>query len=209
MKNILRSSLFIILLVACNEKPDRPDMGRVEDRTYNNEFFGFTIDVPEEWIVHNDREKNNLAESGREDLQEMDSSLAEKLESVEESVLPLLSVFKYKVGSTDEFNPSFIVMSEKLPADLSGMNEPAYLQITKGELEQTGLYQTFEQVKLPVNVGGEDFYLLRVSSKQKDVVNQEFYTKFIDGYALIIILSYVEAEQKKELENILKGVSFD
>lgn len=209
MKGILFSCLLIVLLAACGEKPARPDTGKVNGRTYTNEFFDFRIDVPDEWIIHNDREKNDLTDSGREELREIDSSFKEKLESVEQDVVPLLSVFKYKIGSTEEFNPSFIAMSEKLPANLAGMNEPAYLQITKAELEQTGLYQTFEQIRVPVQVGGEDFYMLRVSSNQKDIVNQEFYTRFHDGYALIIILSYVQAEQKKELETLLNGISFD
>jgi hypothetical protein len=209
MKRILFSSLLIVLFAACDEKPDRPDTGTMNGRTYTNEFFNFTIDVPEKWIIHNEREKNDLNESGREELQEIDSSFQEKLESAEQRVLPLLSVFKYKIGSTEQFNPSFIVMSEKLPQDLAGMNEPAYLQITKAELEQTGLYQTFEQINLAVKVGGEDFYVLRVSSKQQDVVSQEFYTRFVNGYALIMILSYVDAKQKEELKTILSNVSFD
>ncbi len=209
MKNILRATLLLVLATACDEKPDRPDEGQLNGRVYANKFFDLTVDIPDQWIIHDDREKNDLTESGREELQDIDSSFAGKLESAEQDLLPLLSVFRYEVGSTEEFNPSFIMMSEKLPADVPGMNEPAYLQITKNELEQTGLYQTFEQMKLPVKIDGEDFYMLRVSSNRQSLINQEFYTKFKDGYALIIILSYADGRQKKELEVILNNISFD
>ncbi|MNR56637.1 hypothetical protein D3C85_1772470 [compost metagenome] len=40
------------------------------------------------------------------------------------------------------------------------------------------------------------------------VVNQEYYSTIIDGYALNFILTYVDEKSKAETDKILESVSF-
>lgn len=199
----------LLIVAACTQTPSSPDEGKIDGRIYRNEYYGLSLEIPEPWIIHNEKEKASLSEAGKDQLEEVDSTLARKVDSAQEKVLQLLSVFQNKVGSSDDFNPSFIVMSERLPGELEAMNEPAYLQVTKKQLEQTGLYQTFEQLTEPVAIDGENFFMLRVSSRQRDVVNQEFYARIKNGYALIIILSYTDATQKENLHELLRSINFD
>ena len=200
-----RVLIFLLALSSCNQQ-ETPDRGQLKGRLYTNNYFEFSIDVPQGWIIHNHQQQEQLNDSTTEHLRQMDPELGEKLASAEENVLSLLSVFKYPVGSTEKFNPSFIVMSEKLPAKL---NELAYLALTKKQLEDTGLYQTFEIQNMPVNIGGEDFYMLRVSSRQRDVVTQEFYAKTFKTHVLFFILSYTTSAEKKECAAVLDAVTFD
>jgi hypothetical protein len=206
-----RSYLFFILcaIISCNDNKEKPDKGSLIARTYSNAYFDFSMQIPEGWVIQSEEERTRLTEAGAEKLRDANAEMADRLDSVEQDVLPLLSIFKFKVNTTDEFNPSFIVMSERLPEHIHNINEPAYLAITKQQLQQTGLYQTYEQQKMPVSVGGENFYMLRVSSKQRDVVTQEFYTRIKNGrYALIIIISYINDKQKEELHSLLGQLSF-
>jgi hypothetical protein len=201
--------LCLFAIIGCSDSRETPDKGTVNARTYTNDYFDFSIEIPDGWVIQSDEEEAKLSEAASEKLHDANAQMAGKLDSVEQDVLQLLSIFKFQVNTTEEFNPSFIVMSERLPKDIHNINEPAYLGITKQQLEQTGLYQTYEQQKMPVSLDGENFYMLRVSSKQRDVVTQEFYTKIKNGrYALIIILSYINEKQKQELHTLLERLSF-
>jgi hypothetical protein len=203
--------LSLFLFVCCASPPEKPDKGVLTDHVYTNAYFDFSIEIPEGWVIHSEEEREKLSDAGKENLRESNPEMAAKIDSAEQDVLQLLSVFKFKVDATSEqFNPSLIIMSERLPDDLHDIKEQAYLGITKQQLQQTGLYQTYELQNMPVNIGGEDFALLRVSSKQRDVVTQEFFARVVnERYALIVILSYINADQRKELHTLLENFSFD
>lgn len=199
--NMIRKLTFFVgvlmLLAGCSrEKPHNPDSGTIEDGFYTNAFFGFDLSIPEKWVVQNFKQSQNQEEVH-----------FQPADSLEKQIVNLLTLFKYHPASTEEFNPSFIIMAERLPTRVSTMDEISYLTLTQQQLQKTGLYQPFDTYGTKVKLGNAEFYSMKVSSQSDKPVHQEFFTRIKDGYALVFITSYVNAEQKAELDTILKSIT--
>jgi hypothetical protein len=200
---------FLLFAFGCKEKENRvPDSGVVSSDRYSNKFFGFSIAVPEEWDVQTKDQTKIIQDAGKEEIRSSNKELAAEIDSLEDGIQQLLTVFKYEVDTATIFNPSLVIMSEKLPQVASSFDERSYLALTRSQLSSTGLYETIDDQIITQNIGGREFFILKVTASKEQQITQEFYTSLTKGYALILIISYSGKEERNELKKIVSSLKF-
>lgn len=206
----MKVSLFLIFLViifsACSDLKKNPKEGKLINNIYSNEYYNVAITIPEKWIIQN---KSQSKETSKDENVSDDENVIQA-DSLNETTVQLLSVFQNKVGSVETFNPSFILMAEKLPERPAEMNERVYLMLTRKQLEQSAIYTSIDNIVKTKNLGGKIFYSLEARSIQnKAEINQIFYAHIFKGYALLIVISYANNEALDELSKTLSSLKFE
>jgi len=161
------------------------------------------------WEVQNREQIDQLFKYGKEKVSETNEELASEMDLSQQQVVDLLSVFKYNVGTNEDFNNSFILMAEKIPAADAFLNGQQYLHHAAVMLRETEQYRTVRSEPVKTTVGGKDFYSIDAVINNEDVdVRQDFIATVMKGYALCFVLTYNNEDQRAELEKVLTTVSF-
>ncbi len=108
--------LLIIMTYGCgsNGKPDTFDYGSVENGVYQNEYFGFSMNLPADWVVQTQEQTENLANTGKDLVAGDDANMKAIIKASEINTANLISVFQYEVGSTVDYNPSIVIVAENI-----------------------------------------------------------------------------------------------
>ena len=206
--------LFAIILFSCNDSrkiPENFDYGKVENGIYKNNFFDFELPIPGNWNVQSKEQMDKINEEGRNIIGEHNKELSEQIKASEVNSATLLSVFKYRDDTiTGQFNPSFGMVAENL-GRFSGMNTGKdYLEKAKALMEKSGITYHFAPELTTEKLGNKDFTLMALTGRYKgDIdVNQLYYCCVEKRFAISLIVSYGDDEQKGELLKILSNIHF-
>lgn len=179
------------------------DYGKVTGSSYANNFFGFRMTIPFGWRVQGQQVKDLLSEKGRESIKTGNAQTNAQIDSSVDNTVNLLTLFKYEVGASTDFNSSFICGAEWLPR---AMNANQYLSNAKRVLEmsqQPGQY--FYKPFTTETVGGESFTVMEVGNSS---LSQKYYVSMKKGYALFFILTYASDEDEAILRQAIRSVRF-
>jgi len=109
---------------------------------------------------------------------------------------------------TDKFNSSFIILSE----NLGGMpikKGSDYLAHAKEIMQQSNMSYQFAPDYSTEKIGNKEFDRMDVSlNGQTGNVQQSYYSVIDKDFALSIIISYGDDQQKAELKNIIDKIKF-
>ncbi len=233
MKNIFSANLWIatffilsLFFTSCNqtETSNTPsneeetigmskedfDYGLLNDGIYENDFFNFSIEVPQGWKVQDDKQMKELVEVGKEVISDNKSKLRKIVDASMVNTAYLLTAFKHEVGAKIAFNPSFMVLAENTRLDPRIKKGDQYLSNAKILMQQGQIPYEFDEKGIQrINVGGKEFYFMDTEmtvSGQK--INQRFYSRVEKGFSLGLIISFNDEEQKKELEAVIAKAKF-
>jgi len=138
----------------------------------------------------------------------------EQRESIKKSVKVtsayMLQLFRHPVGTTAEFNPSFLLMAENLdeaPATLR--TGGGYLRHTRQLMQEVGV-DISNVADLPSKpVDGRTFDGMGLDMHTPGgSVHQEYYSTVAEGYALSVILSFATPDQQDSLHQIFDQLHF-
>jgi hypothetical protein len=208
----MRLFFFAIVLLAiagCKQQPKNFDYGKIENGTYTNSYFDFEIPVPSNWAVQNKEQVQQLQKTGEDLVSGNNKELGAKIKASNITTAILLTVFKNKTDAvTDKFNSSFIILSE----NLRGMpikKGSDYLAHAKEIMQQSNMSYQFVPEYSTEKIGNREFDRMDVSlSGQAENVQQSYYSVIDQGFALSIIISYGDDQQKAELKNIINKIKF-
>lgn len=174
--------LLSVLFFGCSEKQNNKkiDAGLVEMGVYFNSFFDFTINIPDGWEV---RELTKTIDKKYQDL----------------------SLIFLKSG-TDTISHNLVFVAENISANDNLQTAADYLLFLQQELyDDKSLEPAYlSQVFTHETIGNEQFFEMDV----KTAVHQRFYCALRKKHALSFTLSYINDEQKAELENIFRTIKF-
>jgi hypothetical protein len=162
--------------------------GKVNDATYTNEFFGFSLSLPDGWLLL-DREKvNEIMNAGTGD----------------EDVQMLLSITKSPIGTPQ--NASLMAVTEKAPSNDFTPEQSA----RAGQLLVTRNMPYVTQHEIhPIKVDGVDFVTYNTEVKKGDILaRQKFYVTVRNGFTLSFILTYTEEKDLAILDGFIQSVKF-
>jgi hypothetical protein len=203
-------SLFCMLMISsCSQNERKPDHGKLINNIYTQHFFGIQVSIPHQWQVQNEDQLKALTDSSSSIIahSNADMSLAD---SSQANIIQLLTVLRNPANDSTTFNPSFVLLAEKLPEKASDMDEKVYLMLTIQQLKKTGLYQGIDSRAKKVSVGGKEFFSISATTAWGEtVVEQDFYVRNTRGYALVMITSYSSAQQQDNLFGMLASVKFE
>ena len=208
----MRVFFFAVLLLAiagCKQQPKDFDYGKIEKGVYTNNYFDFEIPVPANWAVQNKDQVQQLQKTGEELVSGNDKELGAKIKAANVRTAMLLTVFKNKTDAvTDKFNSSFIILSENL-GGMPVKKGSDYLAHAKAIMQQSNMSYQFAPDYSTEKVGNKEFDRMDVSlGGQGQNVQQSYYSMIDKNFALSIIISYGDDEQKAELKKIINEIKF-
>jgi hypothetical protein len=206
--------LFVIILFSCNDSrkiPENFDYGKVENGVYKNSFFDFELPIPVGWNVQSREQNDKIGEEGRKIIGEHNKELSEKIKTDEVNSATLLAVFKYRDDTVvKQYNPSFGMIAENLGKFSGSKTAKNYLERAKSLMQQSGIPYHFAPDITTEKLGNKEFALLKLTATYKGNVDvdQLYYCCIEKGFALSLIASFGNDEQRNELLNILSNIRF-
>jgi hypothetical protein len=202
-------AVVLLVVAGCKQQPKNFDYGKIESGVYTNNYFDFEIPVPPNWAVQNKEQVQQLQKTGEELVSGNNKELGAKIKAADIKTAILLTVFKNKTDAvTEKFNSSFIILSE----NLGGMpikKGSEYLAHAKEIMQQSNMSYQFAPNYAREKIGNRDFDRMDVSlGGQTPNVQQSYYSVIDRDFALSIIISYEDDEQKAELKNIINKIKF-
>jgi hypothetical protein len=202
-------AIVLLTVTGCKQQPKNFDYGKIENGVYANSYFDFEIPVPSNWAVQNKEQVQQLQKTGEDLVSGNNKELGAKIKAADVRTAMLLTVFKNKTDAvTNKFNSSFIILSE----NLGGMpikKGSDYLAHAKEIMQQSNMSYQFAPEYSTEKIGNREFDRMDVSlNGQAENVQQSYYSIIDKGFALSIIISYGDDQQKAELKNIISKIKF-
>ena len=205
--------LFSISIISCSKvgKPDNFDYGKVENNTYLNSFFKLKMDVPADWKVQNEEQKEQLAKMGQEIINSDGNALTKAvLKASEINTAYLLSVFKHEQGAPVDFNPSIMLIAENLALAPGVKSGEDYLFHTRKLLQNSPIYKSIDEDIVAEKLDGVAFHKMNAVINSPNInVTQTYYSTIRDGFSLNMIISYSNEEEKNTLLNAVNSINFE
>ncbi len=207
----------IIVLTGCNlgnnqsENTDNMDSmsdeekvaymkGGITEGQYENNFFDLELDLPESWIILSEEEMMRLMQTGEDIASESDATY--DLTAFE--ILNLLGVFKYPFDEVVAMNPNLYISAERLDEMKDIDSSGAYLEQARAGIEHLEETIVFEETMDTVNIQKKTFTRSRATiDLGYMVIYQVHYVTLSKGYALNIIITYMEDEDLETIESML------
>ena len=210
--NFIGIVLLTTLTLSCssNDKPKDFDYGKVENNKYHNSFFGFEIDLPSNWVVQTKEQTDNLKKMGQELIAGDDKNMKAVIKASEINSASLLAIFKYEVGTAVEYNPNFMLVAENLKNAPGIKTASDYLFQSRRILEQSQVqYDQIDQEFKREMINNQEFYLMNASINYMGLsIKQVYYSTIQNGFCLSIVISFIDDEQKMDLDKIINSMRF-
>jgi len=211
MKPTLKVFLFFaaIALTACNkatpiDEIEGFDFGRVRNDKYTNTYFNIELDVPKGWQVQDDEQKKQLMKEGGDIVFKDDEKMKAAIKTSSITTANLLTAFSNNPGDTG-FAHNIILLAENVEQHPTVVTGDIYLQsvskiLSNSKLEVIQMDRTFPKKVL----NGKDYYEMNMVAHVEGMDVHQTYLITIDkGFAVGFIYSYVNDEQKAELEKTI------
>lgn len=185
-----------------------PDPGRTVNGVYTNEYFGLKLKLPVGWPVQDNYIRESILDSGRKASKSKNEEVNAIVEAAAETTQNLLTVFKHSVGTSPDFNSSFIFGVERIIDTV--LDAKAYALSSKRLLLTTRPGLEFPRDVYTENLEGVKFAVIEVQSKRGDLqLKQKYYSAIMKGYALFFLLTYSNDEDLLKLEQIVRSARFE
>ena len=211
--NLLVILFLTIITIDCTsyDKSKEFDYGQVENNKYINSFFDFEITLPPDWVVQTKEQTEHLTQKGLDLVAGDDKNMKAILKASEINSANLLSIFKYEVGAAVEYNPNFMLVVENLKSFPGIKTGSDYLFQTKKLLNQSQIQYDYIDAEFKKEViNNQEFYLMNASiNLMKLDINQVYYSTIQNGFCISVIISFVNEEQKKELDKVINSMKFN
>jgi hypothetical protein len=211
-KPIYVSILFLTLVtISCSYfKKKYFDFGSIESNIYSNTFFELKLQTPLNWHIQTNTQLTKL--------NILQSNTLNNKDNVENIINPsdvdlayLLTIFKSDVLDTNDYNPCFILIAEKLDTIAENNNCLHYLSSIKEDLKTSQIqYNSFDEDIKKEIINSKEFYVMNCSINYIGMnLTQRYYCTYQNGFFLNAIISFIDEAQKNELEDIINSMSFN
>lgn len=119
----------------------------------------------------------------------------------------MLCVSKYDMRESKSFNPSLMIVAEDISQFKTIKTGYDYLLNSKEILKTTNLGYKIDEKLLDKNINGLKFSNMKTTISNGNInVIQDYYTIVKSGYAITMILTYTNSEEKIILENMINSI---
>jgi hypothetical protein len=178
-------------------------MGELKEGVYTNEFFGFSLPIPESFVVANRKELELLQKVGVEVLTDQTKKNAERLEKSIQETAVLLAVFRLPVGQPNNSGVEIGVIRQ--PAGVT-----ANMALAANSALLTGSAGYEHTLNLPeLSLGGLKFVGAQF---ERDIfgvtLKQRSYFAMRRGYSILVSVVYTNEEGLEAMQSLLNGIKF-
>jgi len=186
------------------------NQGRLEGDTYSNDFFGLSFSVAPGWVAVDHTTRKSIQKEGMEVIAEGASEKKKaQLDAAMARVFVLLNVSKYDVNTPrPEFNALLSCIAERVPTAViktGGDYIAASLRAFNGmnaKAEVVGRLRTETVGGLPFTVAD-----IKVTAGPR-VIAQRYHVRLVKGHALVFIFAYMDEEDLKAYNGMIRSVKF-
>ena len=219
MKKLALTFVIVALLFAvvsmpgCNNSRKIPkdfDYGNWTGTTYRNDFFGFSITVPEGWYIGGKEEiKAVIDESkGMIDNKELQKQL--KIAEITTANLFFTSQYTEEEALEKEAsNPNIVLIVENLSAGKRQIDRAQFANSYRQNLSKAvpGLVVKSQTEK---SIGGQEFTSLQLQFTMNDtLIFQEHLVCVKNGFAVTFGLTTLDDSEKPLLDDIMATLKWD
>ncbi|MBN2685970.1 MAG: hypothetical protein JXR40_11875 [Pontiellaceae bacterium] len=213
---LLKPMLFIALSIGlgtagCKKQTaaEEIDYGTIENNVYRNDYFPLSVDIPEEWAVHDVETQKYMKEAGSELVFGDDENKKAIIKASELTTVTLFSISKFPVGEPVPSNPVFQCIAERVRETPGIKKGEDYLYHAKKVLTSSQLDISFTGEIHSETVAGNEFGVLAydLSIGPDDTLHQKMYAIVLKGYALAFAITYTDESEEAELMEILNTLS--
>ena len=213
ISNWIGAILILSLFYSCasKSKPDTFDYGSVNDNVYKNSFFKCNITLPKDWVVQSKEQTELLANVGKNLVAGEDKKLESIIKASEVNTANLLSVFQYELGAAVKYNPNIMIIAENVK-NVPGIKKGSdYLFQARNLMKQSQfqydyLSEDFEEK----TINSKKFYKMDAHMGYMGLeIKQIYFSTIINEFSFIVIVSYINDDQKKILLESINSLTFE
>jgi len=170
-------------------------------RTYHNDFFGFTMQVPRAWHSADSAFMQAYEAKGMKVLSGDRDDLPLAVAEQDPRAVLLVTAMRFPVGSqSKEFNDNIVCAAIKI-SDVAAVEDGAdYLRVATGGEEQGGA-----KIKR-MSIADRDFFLRDIVHRDRPDVTQQVVATVDRGYALTCTLTYAGGSKPQVLYRALSSI---
>ncbi len=178
------------------------DRGVLEGRTYTNNFFGFSVSLPRDWIIADAQRRDSIVEETKSKITSDDKEKKEMAEASIARSANLLSLTKLPPG--EPRNASLMLIAERIPSP-SIKNGVDVIHSMEEVTKNTNFTLEFQGPIQTQQIGTSEFAVaVMKNSSPYGVVMQKVYMTVKNGYALEFFFTYIDAADLSAFDSIVK-----
>lgn len=209
VKQFLMMTFISLLLISCGQKPEKAiDFGSFQSGVYKNDYFNLEVAIPEAWNVLDDASRIELMKKSGRIVAGDNDNLNAVIEASDLQNMNLLTASKHPMGSPVPFNPSFVIVAEKvnhLPGIARGSD---YHFHTKKLMESGAIKVSYPKEIYAQKIGEYTFDVMEMQIDMGSIkIMQKQYAAIIHDYALLFGITYSNAEELESLNQIVGAIA--
>lgn len=207
LSGLIVASAFII---TCSEKK-AIDFGEFKAGVYTNSFFKLALTIPDSWHVLDLESRMELMKQGGEIVAGDNQALKAALDAAELKSLNLLTAYEYPPGSAVSSNPGIMLIAEKIK-HLPGIKRGSdYHFQSKKMLNLSHMQVSYPQEIYETIIDRVSFDVMEaeITLGPGAVIRQRQYATIMNGYALLVALTYQDENSLGQLEEIVGTLTFN
>ena len=204
--------LLVIGLLSCGLQSETAenaiDFGDFQDGVYNNTFFNLAIAIPEDWHVLDAETRNQIMRQGGKLIAGNNRNLKAAMNAADLDSLNLLAAYEYAPGTPVTSNPGIMIVAEKIK-HMPGIRRGSdYHYHTKKMMRMSNINVSFPEEIYETSIDEVSFDVMEMQINMGQMsIMQKQYVTIMNGYALLVGLTYQDGEGLYKLEDILLTMS--
>lgn len=181
-----------------------PWNGRVDGRTYSNEYFGLEVTLPDDWLIHSKETVERVKEKGKDLIKPDDKKTIAAVEASIDRTIHLVLATPNTPGQRPRAGVQITAEPDRHGFLKTGAD---YLTQLKQMTMQIKLpMEIVEDIK-PVTINGVDFYVIQLKVLERGLeLGQRVYATIRKGYALIYLTTYSNEDERKASDRIVGSI---
>lgn len=179
----------------------------ISERQYANDYFGFTITIPEEWSLTYG-ENEYLMDAATEFVSGEDKNYKKSLDIAVKKAHMVFMASQYPLGTPGKNNPNANMIIESI-SHLPGIQTADdYLLALEDTLAMSDVDITFLSKPESVELGGVEFSMRKIVMPMGQIeVSQTAYAKKMDGYILLFNAVIVSEDDEPIMKALTDSIS--
>ena len=186
--------------------PENFDYGNWTDSTYRNDFFGFSITLPEGWNVASAEEFEADIRAGR-DILAMSEDAKKRMKAADITTANLFHVSQYTQEEAEKAGTNSAITSLAENLSKQNINLQQYAELTRRNLAQS-LQNVVITPGVNRTIGGREFAVTEIKFTAFGV-QQEQLLCLKNGFGVCFGVTWTEDSEKKLLDDIMATLKWD
>ena len=180
-------------------------LGTVEGNTYTNQYFGFTLTIPEGWYIAS-REELALLLAAAADILSGDTE-GETIDLESQQIIPLLFTATADPFNQSGTNANMVCLAQNI-AEYSRLIKDArsLMNIQIQGIKAQGMDMTFDDVEV-IDIVGQEVARVQIFAGME--IRQTMYAFMKDGFAVVFTLLSFTDEEARLLADMMNSLSFN